>query len=315
MPGYQFEDFAERYLNVQSITGAEWMCMCLFHDDHNASMQFNVDKGLFTCFSCGVGGSYRKIEKHLGIDHRAPGVGLDVVYRKLNELAKATNRDEGPRVLDETQLLQYRIPTPHWSDRGLNQATVDAFDLGYDIARDAMTIPVRNMHGDLIGITRRFCDPDADLRYKYPKGFKRSEHLYASWMVAASHDSGVVALTEGAIDAMTLWQLGQPAMAFYGSYISEVQIRIMRRLGLTQLMIFADNDKAGKQILQRCRGWKHNNRNQWERCHDLDLRRYFDVTVADWTGISRGMAKDANDLLKRGHIDRAKSMLANPIPL
>lgn len=307
-----FGDFVERYLQPVSISGREVMCVCIFHEDTNASMQFNLDKGLFTCFACQTGGSYRKIEQQLGVDHRNVEVGLDVIYRKLADLRKSANGEEGPRIFPESTLTQYnQIPTNKWKERKLNATTCEAFDLGYDFMNDAMTIPVRTINGDLLGITRRFCAPDAEVRYKYPKGFHKSDHMFASWMVANDHSSGSVALTEGAIDCMTLWQYGQPAMAIYGSYVSEAQIRIMRRLGLTQITLFFDNDKAGADLTARCRGWKQvgqkNGKPEWKRAPELDLRRFFDVKAVDWSGVRKSVAKDANDL----GIIKARNMLAS----
>lgn len=303
----QFGDFVDRYLNPGSISGREVMCVCLFHEDSKPSMQFNLDSGLFVCFTCGVGGSYRKIEKKLGVNHKDIEVGLDVIYRKLNDLRKSANMPDGPRVLPETTLDQFDLFKEKWEDRKLKPATVDAFDLGYDMVANALTIPVRNMHGDLIGVTRRFLDPDADSKYRYPKGFHKAEHLFASWMVAADTSDKPVVLTEGAIDCMSVWEAGYPAMAIYGSSVSHAQIRILRALGITRLILFFDNDKAGRDIVQRCRGWKRPDGGKWERVVDLDLRRYFDVSEVSWYGIPRTVAKDANDLgiLKR------RSLLAN----
>lgn len=309
----EYADFVDRYLQPVSISGREVMCMCLFHDDHNASMQFNLDKGLFTCFSCAAGGSIKKIYRHLGIDPGVKtGVGLDVIYRKLNDLRRGVDLDTGPRLMREAELDRFKVPTKYWkAERGLSDSTIQAFDLGYDIAQDAVTIPVRTMNGDLLGVTRRFLEADPVTRYRYPKGFHKSDHLFGSWMVANDHSGLPVALTEGAIDTMTLWQWGVPAMAVYGSHISEAQIRIMRRLGLTRINLFFDNDAAGQKLVKRCRGFKQQSNDRWEYSRELDLRRFFDVHAVNWSGISRLRAKDVNDL----DIIKARNLVANALPL
>ena len=306
----QYGDFVDQYLNPVSLSGREVMCVCLFHESSSATLQFNLDSGLFTCFSCGVGGSYRKIEKRLGVDHRDIEVGLDVIYRKLNDLRKGADLDTGPRLMRESELDAFKLPSDHWSARNLYDTTVSAFDLGYDITHDAMTVPLRTMNGDLLGVMRRYCEDDPDMRYRYPKGFHKSDHLFASWMVANDTSVTSVALTEGAIDAMSLWQVGQPAMAIYGSHVSLAQIRIMRMLGLTKLVLFFDNDRAGRELTDRCKGWKKTGGDSWRKDDDLDLRRYFDVDYVDWS-LAGGKAKDANDL----GVSTMKRMLANAISL
>lgn len=307
----EFASFVERYLNPVSVSGKEVMCVCIFHDDHNASMQFNLEKGLFNCFSCQVGGSYRKIEKKLGIAHSEIGVSLDVILRKLNELKHGAGRDKGMRVIPETELNKFTMPTDYWAKRGLWESTVSAFDLGYDIVNDAVTIPVRNMDGALLGITRRYLDPDADTRYKYPAGFKKGEHLFGSWLVANDPSALSVTLTEGAIDAMQLWQWGVPAMAIYGSSVTLEQIRQLKRLGLSEVVLFFDNDRAGEDLVRRCRGWKNTGTDRWQRVADLDLRRHFNVKTVRWGGISKRVAKDVNDL----DLLQARNMLAKAVRL
>lgn len=305
-----YEEFAERHLNVQSKSGREWMCICVFHEDRNASMQFNIDKGMFVCFSCGVGGGIKKLEQRLGVSHQHIGVGVDTIYRKLNELRKQANREEGPRIYPESHLQTFSMPHPYWNNRGLTDVTIEAFDLGYDIGRDAVTIPVRTMNGELLGVVRRYLDPDADVRYRYPKRFHKREHLFASWMVAADQSIDTVALTEGAIDTITLWQWGVPAMAIYGSDVSELQLRALRRLGITKVQLFFDNDKPGQNIVRQCLGWhRTGNGVKWERRRDQDMRRYFGVSVVDWKGVPKALAKDINDLQVRGNMDLGLKLL------
>lgn len=301
-----YASFVERYLDPVSVSGNECMCVCIFHDDHNASMQFNLETGLFVCFSCNVGGSYRKIERQLGVAHSEVGVSLDVILRKLNDLKKGAGQDEQMRVIPEAELGKYKMPTDYWESRGFTKSTIDAFDLGYDIVADAVTIPVRTMGGDLLGVTRRFLDPDAESKYRYPRRFKKGEHLFASWLVANDQSVTSVALTEGAVDAMQLWQWGVPAMAIYGSYVSREQIRQLRTLGLSEVTLFFDNDKAGQELVTRCRGWRVTGKDKWERDSDLDLRRYFGVKAVDWRGITKRRAKDVNDL----DFLKARNMLA-----
>lgn len=294
LPNHEFSRFAESYLNVSSVVGEEALCVCPFHDERNASFQFNLASGLYICFSCGAAGSIRSLERRFGVSHRSMGVGLDVIYRQLRELEHP--KPELP-FLDEQALNQFRLPTRYWEKkRKLTSETQKMFDLGYDIANDAVTMPVRTPNGDLLGVTRRYLAADARPRYKYPKGFHKREHLYGSWLVAEDDSVSSVCLTEGAIDAMWLWQCGYPAMAIYGSSISEVQIMLLRRLGIRKITLFFDNDKAGGRIVRQCCGWKYSEFNDtWKRARELDLRRSFVIEKVDWTGIP-SRVKDANDL-------------------
>ena len=37
--------------------GTRASCLCPFHDDHNPSLKIDGNRGIFKCFSCGVGGN------------------------------------------------------------------------------------------------------------------------------------------------------------------------------------------------------------------------------------------------------------------
>lgn len=299
----EYSDFAERFLNVHQKSGAEWIALCPFHDDSNPSFQFNIETGLFICFSCQAKGNIRTLERKFGVTYRGVGVGLDVIYSKLRELEYPEPASSSMR---ESELAQFGIPTTLWDERGLNEATVAKFELGYDMVRDAMIIPVRDIGGELLGVIKRYMDPDMRNRYRYPKRFHKREHLFASWLVANDDSIRSVALTEGSIDAMSVWQAGHPALAIYGSSVSSVQVEQLRVLGIRDVTLFYDNDKAGREIVKRCLGWRKSEATgKWEKT-DTDLRRWFNVYAVDWGRTQPGI-KDANDLSER----KIKTMLAN----
>lgn len=255
-PG-QWQSFAERHLNVTNIAGSEYLCLCPFHQEHSASFQFNIDSGLFICFSgsCGAKGNIWKLADHLGVtlprksrivtpDH------IDAMLEEALDLLSGKNRRVRQKahgsVLDESTLAAYDIPNAYWQERGLTQETVELFGLGYDVMNDAVTIPIRDQYGQLLGIIRRYLEHDAPLRYKYPRGFKRSYNLFASWLLESDPGSTVV-VCEGSIDAMKVRQAGFPGVAQYGSSMSMPQVQLLQRAGVTTVVLFYDNDKAGKK--------------------------------------------------------------------
>ena len=59
--------------------GNEMSCKCPFHEDGTASMGVNIEKQVWTCHACGIGGSV--------IDYlsRADGVSIGDVLNRLGE--------------------------------------------------------------------------------------------------------------------------------------------------------------------------------------------------------------------------------------
>lgn len=293
MGDLKFEEFVLSHFEVKSKYGQEAMVRCVEHDDHSASMQVNLDTGLWLCFSCGARGGPRQLFEAFGIPFDQTEIDLDLsgVIRMLDELNKSsrTRRPvEERKYHPESYLDQFDIPTTYWKERGFTQETVDKFRFGYSPFGNYVTLPMRDMEGRLLGVTKRYMNiedsPTGD-RYHYPKGFQRKENLFASWLVAEDETAFTVALVEGAIDCAKVWQAGHPAVAIYGSSISTHQIRQLIRCNVREVVLFFDNDAAGRKIVKSCLGWQSNRRKgvlSSTYNPDLDLRNYFGVRQVQW---------------------------------
>lgn len=300
----RYETFVNRHLSIASKAGDEWMAICVFHNDSNASLQINVEKGLYICFACGARGSIKSLERHFGV--RVVEDMLDVQDIRARIDALRNPQAEVLPVLDESFLSRWKFPSPYWGQcgddcprrchehRGLKPSTIASFDLGADPMGEYVTIPIRNINGGLLGVIKRYLgeDDEIDMRYRYPRGFKKSHHLFGSWLVQEDDDADFVVLTEGSIDAMKVWQAGYPAMAILGSSLSAIQTRVIRRLGIKKVVLFFDNDKAGKKVVSTCRGFHeftHKGKTRVKYVRETDLRREFFVEVATY---GRGFPPD-----------------------
>jgi DNA primase len=231
---------ADANLEVVIRSGDEWMCKCPYHEDRSPSLQFNVAKGLWICFSCQRKGNAKTL---FGDKFREPEPDIEAVLAQLDLIESVQN--EAPRkVLSESVLKRYSFPTDYWTERGFSSTIIKAFQLGYDPLENDATIPVRYMDGGLIGVIRRKLENDFGPKYMYPKGFPRKTTMFGSWMVAKTSTDHVV-VTEGSVDAMAVWAAGIPAVGQYGSSISREQVMLLRRLGIQRVTLFYDNDEAG----------------------------------------------------------------------
>ena len=183
---------------------------------------------------------------------------------------KPKTRKHHGAVVEESSLSAFAIPNQYWQERGLTQETIALFGLGYDVMNDAVTIPIRDQYGQLLGVIRRYLEDDAPLRYKYPRGFKRSCNLFASWLLDTDPGSTVV-VCEGSIDAMKVRQAGFPGVAQYGSSMAPQQVELLQRSGITTVILFYDNDKAGKKATLDVTGQGK-----------VDLRDYFVVKTVHY---------------------------------
>lgn len=242
------EAFAERYLNVSSVSGDEMLVFCVFHEDGGKpSMYLNKKKGLFYCHACGAKGGMSKLQELFGTGLITRDMSLDLIRERLRALQVQDN--EEMTVYPDSWLDQFTsIPTDYWEDvRGLSPKTIDMFDLGYDPFTDAAIIPLRDSHGRVLGVIRRHMG-NYQPRYLYPKGFRLSKHLFGANIVRAMK-MRTVALCEGSVDCMALWDANVPAMALLGSRLSQHQSRLLREVGVRNVILFMDNDAAGQAAI------------------------------------------------------------------
>ena len=227
-------------MDVVQENGDEWTIRCPDpdHDDGTPSASVNVVKGLWCCYSCGKGGR---------VDHLLDGVRISEpdADENLDEIEKMlAAMDYSRQVYPESWLRQFQVPHPYWESRGFDQGTCSDFNLGYDFASNCCTYPIRDPHGNVLGVTRRRLDGGTP-KYKYPSGVDMGKCLFAYERVAAAGCTRI-AITEGALDAIALWQVGVPAVAQYGSRLRPAQVNLLRGLGLSSLVLVYDMDKAGR---------------------------------------------------------------------
>lgn len=297
------KEFVSEHFGV-TVRGSEADVCCPIHNERNASMRINVDKGVFFCNGCGAKGTLISLAKAMKVPYagsRESGTDLAMLYSKLDKLTHGRRETPVQSFLPEGFLKKFDFPTGYWNERGLTQDTIDAFDLGFDVMAEAAVIPVRNPEGKLIGVTRRFIGTDAERKYKDPKGFVKAENLFGSWLVALD-TSPTVVLTEGPMDCMKVWQAGHAAMAQYGSHCTPHQIRLMRMLGIVTVVLFYDNDGPGDKAAREALGWStHLENGKPVQVYDpeRDLSRFFIVKRVAYTS----KAKDPGELTDRA-IDR-----------
>lgn len=294
-------------LQVRGHSGDEYDVLCVSHDDSNASCRVNVTKGVSFCHGCGVSLPLPALARVIGVPYSSGDrteVDMAELMRKLDSL-RSNRGYRAPRFLPETDLKRYDFPTRYWTDpikqdgtggRGFTEDTVSAFDLGYDPLNDIATIPIRNMDGNLMGFTRRFLAPDAEKRYRDPRGFDKSRNLFASHF-AARDDCPCVVLTEGPLDCIKVWQAGHASLAQFGSNLTASQIKLLREMNFLSVILFYDNDTSGQKVTSSALGWAQQDvkgKRVWVYNPEHDLRRFFVVKLVRYRHVS---AKDPGGMI------------------
>lgn len=127
--------------------------------------------------------------------------------------------------------------------RGLTKETVAHFKLGYDIEKNAISIPVFK-RGELINIRYRFIDKDSKQKYCSERGCE--VWMYNEDGVNESLKKGAVMITEGEIDLMSCWQAGFKAVISPSSGKESCGMWIELLDKIPKIYVAFDNDKPGK---------------------------------------------------------------------
>lgn len=240
----RYASWVDKNLDVESKLGAEWLVFCPFHDNRSsAACCVNVVKGLYICYSCGAKGTVEALARKVN----APLTEVFSV-EGVRETRDGLRQTISPIVKHPDSWLKqfsgHKEAAAYWRTRGFGPTTMAAWDLGFDRSAKAATIPLRDYSGNVLGVIKRRMGKDAHPRYLYPKGFKISLHLFGAHK-ARKAPKDVLAITEGSVDCISVWQFGVPAVALLGVQLSASQLGLIRKINPQKIVLFLDNDQPG----------------------------------------------------------------------
>lgn len=210
--------------------GIERPFLCPEHGDSRPSASVNIVKGKWFCYTCHAHGDLTGEARLTEPDYESMKLWLDT------KLAEGT-------IYPETWLSRWDAGPihPYWMAR-VGEAAARVFRLGYDPDTDACTYPLRDPANRVLGVVRRPLGGEGP-KYRYPRGVDIGRLLFH---YTPSHRQAVV-LTEGALDAIALWNVGIDAFAIYGSRLSVDQVRLIDKIDPEHVYTCYDQDKAGWQ--------------------------------------------------------------------
>lgn len=240
--------------------GVERSFLCPEHGDSRPSASVNIVKGKWYCYTCHAHGDLTGEARLVEPDYETTKLWLD---RKL---------DEG-RVYPESWLNRWDAGPvhPYWLER-VGEAAARQFRLGADPDADAVTYPLRDPTGEVLGVVRRSLTGEGP-KYRYPAGVDVGRLLFN---YTPDHRNAVV-LCEGALDAIALWNSGVDAFAIYGSRLSVEQVMLISKIDPEYVVTCYDQDQAGRDAHR-------------------DTERAFTNRMVDRLTWPRGWGKDIDEI-------------------
>jgi len=263
------------YLQKTKDSAGDIMVQCPYHgngQERRPSMGIRKSDGMCHCFAChevhtlpelisfvfgsnDLFGQYGRkwLLKNFGTVQIEERKDVEIDLERNNTSAKNSmvdNSDSGkPQWVSEEELDKYRYYHPYMFERGLNEAVIERFDIGYDKATDSITFPVRDIYKHTLFIARR------SVKYKhfnYPKGVEKPIYgLYELYQNQITKNSDVF-ITESMIDCLLLCEYGFNAVAMNGTG-SELQYKQLADIPARHFILATDNDEAGRLAKEKIR--------------------------------------------------------------
>lgn len=207
------------------------------------------------------------------------GADLDANEVPTLKLPVLVAERKRPSVLLESVLDPYRYRHPYLENRGISESVQRLYDVGYDRARRAVTIPWRLPDGRLAALKYR--STYSRVFWYERNGRPIRELVYGIDVVYKRHLKRA-AIVEGEIDALSLASAGVPALATGGATNWTATKRDMIvRSPLEEVVVVRDNDAAGRA---------------WARRVLTELAPYMSVKIA----LVPARYKDVNDVWLAG---------------
>lgn len=220
---------------------------CMFHE-HNfgsPSLQVNLAKEVFYCYSCHQAGHIRRIFYQNGISAEFLYEGInthDDFYTRLQDAVKDLEMPpEEVNNAESSELTEFRFLHPYLLRRGYSKELLVRNRIGFDRRSIRVTIPVYH-DGRYFGCIKRSVT-DVTPKYVYPKNFQKSALVYAPSVIKIK-DKGIEIWTEGSLDALKAAQHGYYAKAILGCSISKRQLAMLEE-SPREIVLALDNDQAG----------------------------------------------------------------------
>lgn len=284
----------ERYVGRGKFSGeSNIMFRCPFHkggEETKPSFSVNVDLGIFQCFTCKTSGNIIKLLKNLGVSDSVIDAETHELRKELDEnrerlkwkkRADWLTRDPflAQTVLPEAMLRPYLWCPTRLVEVGFQPELLQRMEIGFDRVNQRITYPIRDLYGNLAGISGGASVAGQYPKYKvYKGGYKEPfkgywvPSPYGDWfdekfpdydfhnhhflwnfdsvypsLFFGHQENPYLILTEGFKACLWLIQNGYlNTVALMHSTMSERQASLVHRLRVN-VILFLDNDPAGRE--------------------------------------------------------------------
>ncbi len=211
----------------------------------------NGPMGLLHCFSCNKTTNLLWAVKDI-LGDKYDEDEVDARFGLLEMVAKSEFQEK-PRVMFEIykpdyvsdeELRFYRGKYhPYYRGRGIENYTIQKYDLGFDEYNQHITFPIRDVYGRCLGVGRRSV---TGKQYIYPDGFIKP--LYGRYELPRF--IRWLWVVEGPFNLWSLYQYGKTGVALLGTGTSK-QLHELLKIECAGYVLALDGDNAGRNGIKK----------------------------------------------------------------
>lgn len=246
-------------------TQAELVVYCPFHDNRDTP-SLNISKGpdhLWRCWNgdCAQTGNIISLLTKKGYTTsearrllKAGPIDNDKFVLQIQELFREEKPNEwyndSPDRFINTDTSSGSVAKSYILGRGYTESSYEFFRMGFSRRKNMLVVPIFDQHNRFAGIIGRTLEGK---RYQYSHGTPRNKII---WNLNNAKIYDEIILTEGALDAIKIWDAGYPNVgAVFGSSISKHQWDLIRTY-FSSVICFFDSDPAGisvrDSVIEQC---------------------------------------------------------------
>ncbi|MBQ6209325.1 MAG: hypothetical protein IJK42_06080 [Prevotella sp.] len=235
-------------------------CLCPFHDDHHASLTFNVRRNTYRCFACGAsGGTIDLVMRYLNKDF------LDACrwLADVNCIILQSEHDNLPSSKPFDAKRYERFFERPWLNEEARKFLFEERKLDERVVRwcrltswkdrqgvDWLQIPYYDRQGKLVGIQNRNLVKGATPRFRFPQGSECG--IYNLPVLSRLKPGEALYITEGCSDCWAMLSAGHKAIAIPSATLLKrkdvEQLLTINYELLTEFHMYPDRDEPGERL-------------------------------------------------------------------
>jgi len=231
------------YKNTNSPAEILIECTSGTHKDHNPSLQYNLEKNIFKCWSCGFHGGQKKFLASIGIYQE-----VFFESKQTYRIEKLKRRLKGITETDITRLPPDKRPVLG-SFKNINKGTLEDFDAFFTLEYgldDYVCIPVYQFgHLRFIEGRNRFKTEKKPKYLRRPVNSRVRDILFPLDKLDQKQH---LIFVEGIFDMLNLWQYGiNNVVCIFGTQnFGKDKLELLEKIGTISVVLFFDGDEPGR---------------------------------------------------------------------